>query len=85
MTTKRHTLVKLSPEQRTKLNGATLRKRLPRKPTTESFVHLQLRVEETGPEVFAVIAATGTVELYLTQREIDRIQADAEGLMLPLG
>lgn len=85
MTTKRHTLVKLSPEQRTKLNGATLRKRLPRKSTTECFVRLQLRVEEAGPEIFAVIAANGTAELYLTQGEIDRIRIDAEGLMLPLG
>ncbi len=85
MTTKRHTLVKLSPEQRTTLNGATLHKRLPRQGTEECFVQLQLRVEEQAPGIFAVIAASGSAELYLTQREIDRIRSDASGLILPLG
>ena len=62
----------------------TLRKRLPRKAKEECFVQLQVRVEERGPGAYAVIAAAGSGELYLTQSEIDRIQSDAHGLTLPL-
>jgi hypothetical protein len=72
----------LSPEQQTRLNGATLRKRLPRKDPAECFAQLQLRVEEKGPGVYTVIAASGSGELYLTQNEIARIKPDAQGLVL---
>ena len=82
--TKRHTVVKLSAEQRKRLDGATLSKRIPRKLMVECLVQFHLRVEETGPGTFAVIAEYEPGELYLTQSEIDRIQADAQGLILSL-